>query len=142
MSDRKQAAKLFVSEIPGALPLQRHFFDKLQTAEWLPHLANQGLFGEPLATLDEGTSGGMRFRQWPAGNYLLRMAKSQTLWHGGRSRNPCARSVLPNTLTFNPTALKFSGRCRPKSRRHWPTSQCHGLALTRGTGQCRRPTFL
>jgi hypothetical protein len=63
MSDRKQAAKLFVSEIPGALPLQRHFFDKLQTAEWLPHLANQGLFGEPLATLDEGTSGGMRFRQ-------------------------------------------------------------------------------
>ncbi len=76
MSDRKQAAKLFASEIPGALPLQRHFFDKLQTADWLPHLAKQGLFGEPLAGPDEGASSGMRFRQWPAGNYLLRMAKS------------------------------------------------------------------
>lgn len=77
MSDRKLATKLFASEIPGALPLQRHFFDKLQTAEWLTYLAMQGLFGEPLAGPDEGASGGMRFRQWPAGNYLLRMAKSQ-----------------------------------------------------------------
>ena len=76
MADRKHAAKLFASEIPGALPLQRHFFDKLQTADWLPHLAKQGLFGEPLAGPEEGASGGMRFRQWPAGNYLLRMAKS------------------------------------------------------------------
>ena len=76
MADRKQAAKLFASEIPGALPLQRHFFEKLQAADWLPHLAKQGLFGEPLAGPDEGASGGMRFRQWPAGNYLLRMAKS------------------------------------------------------------------
>jgi len=59
MSDRKQAVKLFASEIPGALPLQRHFFDKLQTAEWLPHLAKQGLFGEPLAGPDEGASGGI-----------------------------------------------------------------------------------
>jgi hypothetical protein len=76
MADRKQAAKLFASEIPGALPLQRHFFEKLQTPDWLPHLAKQGLLGEPLAGPDEGASGGMRFRQWPAGNYLLRMAKS------------------------------------------------------------------
>jgi hypothetical protein len=76
MTDRKQAAKLFASEIPGALPLQRHFFERLQTADWLPHLAKQGLLGEPLAGPDEGASGGMRFRQWPAGNYLLRMAKS------------------------------------------------------------------
>jgi len=75
-ADRKQAAKLFASEIPGALPLQRHFFEGLQTADWLPHLAKQGLLGEPLAGPDEGASGGMRFRQWPAGDYLLRMAKS------------------------------------------------------------------
>jgi hypothetical protein len=76
MTDRKQAAKLFAGEIPGALPLQRHFFERLQTADWLPHLAKQGLLGEPLAGPDEGAAGGMRFRQWPAGNYLLRMAKS------------------------------------------------------------------
>jgi hypothetical protein len=76
MTDRKQAAKLFAGEIPGALPLQRHLFERLQTADWLPHLAKQGLLGEPLAGPDEGAAGGMRFRQWPAGNYLLRMAKS------------------------------------------------------------------
>lgn len=76
MADRKQAAKLFASEIPGALPLQRHFFERLQTADWLSHLAKRGLLGEPLAGPDEGAAGGMRFRQWPAGNYLLRMAKS------------------------------------------------------------------
>lgn len=76
MTDRKQAANLFAGEIPGALPLQQHFFERLQTADWLPQLAKQGLLGEPLAGPDEGASGGMRFRQWPAGNYLLRMAKS------------------------------------------------------------------
>jgi SAM domain (Sterile alpha motif) len=76
MTDRKQAAKLFASEIPGALALQRHFFESLQTADWLPHLVKQGLLAEPLAGPDEGANGGMRFRQWPAGNYLLRMAKS------------------------------------------------------------------
>ena len=61
MTDRKQAAKLFAGEIPGALPLQRHFFERLQTADWLPHLAKQGLFGEPLAGPDEGAAGGCAF---------------------------------------------------------------------------------
>jgi hypothetical protein len=98
MADRKQAVKLFASEIPGALPLQRHFFESLQTANWMPHLAKQGLLDEPLAGPDEGASGGMRFRQWPAGNYLLRMAKSpdaatrwavaQALRNVGSSRHP------------------------------------------------------
>ena len=76
MSSRTQAVALFASEIPGALPLQRHFFQRLQTGDWLPHLAREGLLGEPLSGPDEGASGGMRFRQWPAGNYLLRMAES------------------------------------------------------------------
>ncbi|MGA8615315.1 MAG: hypothetical protein WB760_27270 [Xanthobacteraceae bacterium] len=75
MPDRKQAAKLFASEIPGALPLQRHFFERLQNADWLPHLAKQGLLAEPLVGPDEAP-GTMYFRQWPAGDYLSRMAQS------------------------------------------------------------------
>ena len=98
MTDRKQAAKLFASEIPGALPLQRHFFERLQTADWLPRLAKQGLLGEPLAGPDEGASGGMRFRQWPAGNYLLRMAKVA----GRRDPACCRRSLAQGRLFQTP----------------------------------------
>jgi hypothetical protein len=76
MPNRAQAVALFASEIPGALPLQWHFFQRLQTGDWLPHLARERLLGEPLAGSHEGASEGMRFRQWPAGNYLLRMAES------------------------------------------------------------------
>lgn len=76
LPDRAQAIALFASEIPGALPLQWHFYQSLQTGDWLPHLARERLLGEPLASSDEGASEGMRFRQWPAGNYLLRMAES------------------------------------------------------------------
>jgi hypothetical protein len=76
MSDRAQAVALFAKEIPGALPLQWHFFKALQSGDWLPHLAREELLGEPLATSEDGAGEGMRFRQWPAGNYLLRMAQS------------------------------------------------------------------
>ena len=76
MPNRAQAVVLFANEIPGALPLQWHFFQRLQTGDWLPHLAREKLLGEPLAASHEGASDGMRFRQWPAGNYLLRMAES------------------------------------------------------------------
>ena len=74
--DRAQAVVLFANEIPGALPLQWHFFQRLQTGDWLLHLARERLLGEPLASSHEGGSDGMRSRQWPAGNYLLRMAES------------------------------------------------------------------
>jgi hypothetical protein len=76
MPGRAQAVVLFANEIPGALPLQWHFFQRLQTGDWLPHLARERLLGEPLAASPEDASDGMRFRQWPAGNYLLRMAES------------------------------------------------------------------
>jgi hypothetical protein len=69
-----QGAAQFAREIPGALPLQWHFFDRLQSPAWLPYLAAEGLLGEPLAAFDQPA--GMRFRQWPAGKYLLRMAAS------------------------------------------------------------------
>jgi hypothetical protein len=76
MPDRAQSARLFASEIPGALPLQHHFYERLLTGDWLPYLAKEGLLGEPLSEADDGSSGRMRFRQWPVGRYLLRMAQS------------------------------------------------------------------
>lgn len=74
LPNRSEAVALFASEIPGALPLQKHFFERLQSGDWLPHLARARLLGEPLA--DSATGGEMRFRQWPAGGFLLRMAAS------------------------------------------------------------------
>jgi hypothetical protein len=84
MPDRAQAVSLFASEIPGALSLQWHFFRGIQTGDWLPHLVRADLLGEPLAGPEEGARDGMRFRQWPPGAYLLRMAASpeSTVRHG------------------------------------------------------------
>ena len=75
MPDREAAAAAFASEIPEAMPLQWHFFKTLTTGDWLPHLAKLKLLGEPMAEPEEA---GDRFRnrQWPAGNYLLRLAES------------------------------------------------------------------
>jgi hypothetical protein len=75
--NRAEAAASFAREIPGAPPLQRHFFQSLTTGDWLPHLAKQGLLAEPLPALTLGeTSEGPRYRPWPAGDYLRRMAGS------------------------------------------------------------------
>ena len=76
ISNRAQAAKAFASEIPGALPLQWHFFRRLTTGDWLPHLAREKLLGEPLSGPEEAGASGMRYRQWPAGNYLQRMVEA------------------------------------------------------------------
>lgn len=79
LPNRSEAVSLFASEIPGALPLQWHFFERLQTGDWLPHLAREHLLGEPLAGSQSGNGDAMRFRTWPAGHYLLRMAASDDL---------------------------------------------------------------
>jgi hypothetical protein len=75
MPNRAAAAAAFASEIPEAMPLQWHFFKTLTTGDWLPHLAKQKLLGEPIIEPEEA-SNGLRNRQWPAGNYLQRMAES------------------------------------------------------------------
>ena len=76
MPDRTKAVEAFAAEIPGALPLQWHFFKLLNTSDWLPHLACEGLLSEPMAGSEEDEGSGFRYRQWPAGNYLQRMAES------------------------------------------------------------------
>lgn len=74
MPDKGHAVSLFAREIPGAMPLQWHFYERLQTADWLPHLVRQKLTAAPRS---ESTAGGAgRFREWPAGSYLRRMAES------------------------------------------------------------------
>jgi hypothetical protein len=95
--NRAQAVAAFASEIPGALPLQWHFFKSLTTGDWLPHLAREGLLGEPLSASEE-SSAGMHYREWPAGNYLQRMAESpdaatrkrvvDALWQVAASKHP------------------------------------------------------
>ena len=75
MPNRAEAVAAFAGEIPGALPLQWHFFKSLSTGDWLPHLARESLLGEPY-TLPEESGSNFRYRLWPAGNYLLRMAES------------------------------------------------------------------
>ena len=75
MKDVSEAVKLFENEIPGALPLQWHFYENLKGEEWLPHLVQSNLIGEPLLRAYQGTTGPL-LREWPAGRYLLRMAKS------------------------------------------------------------------
>ncbi|MDP2409782.1 MAG: hypothetical protein Q8M26_05800 [Pseudolabrys sp.] len=69
-----QGIRLFINEIPGALQLQAYFYDNLQSATWLPHLASQGLLAEPLPDLNGGSV--LRLWSWPVGRYLARMASS------------------------------------------------------------------
>jgi hypothetical protein len=76
MPDLAAAVTSFSKEIPGALPLLWHFFNKLETPDWLPHLAKRNLLAAPSSQADESGGDGSFLRQWPAGRYLLRMAKS------------------------------------------------------------------
>jgi hypothetical protein len=72
MPDKARAVSLFQKEIPGALPLQWHFFQRLDTPDWLPHLASKRLLTQPGANVIAR----FPFGPWPAGSYLLRMAAS------------------------------------------------------------------
>lgn len=69
-----QGIKLFVSEIPGAVQLHGYFYDNLQSEDWLPWLAAEGLLAEPLP--DSQIANVLRLWTWPAGRYLVRMAAS------------------------------------------------------------------
>lgn len=73
MPDKKEAVNCYKNET-GALTLQWHFFNNLKTPDWLPHLAEAGLLGEPIADLDR-SSDSVPLGQWPAGKYLLLMAQ-------------------------------------------------------------------
>lgn len=67
--------KLFLKEIPGALPVQNYFYENVGE-DWLPHLLRKGLLGEPLQDPQIGSA--LRLWAWPAGRYLVRMASSSS----------------------------------------------------------------
>jgi hypothetical protein len=89
MTDRGAAVTSLSKEIPGALPLLWHFFNKLETPDWLPYLAKRNLLAAPLSQADDAPGDGSFLRQWPAGRYLLRMAKSS---------DAKARALIAGTL--------------------------------------------
>ena len=76
LGNHARAVNSFKSKIPGALPLQWDFYQRLTTEAWLPHLMKAELLGEPLASPPESAKQGRYFGEWPAGSYLLRMAAS------------------------------------------------------------------
>lgn len=89
MPDRSAAVTSFSKEVPGALPLLSHFFDKLDTPDWLPQLAKRNLLAAPLSQTDQAGDDGLFLRQWPPARYLLRMAKSI---------DPETRALVADTL--------------------------------------------
>jgi len=89
-TDRARAAKDFAREIPAALPLLWHFFSRLDSPDWLPHLTQQNLLAAPLSDLEEtGSTDSVPLREWPAGQYLKRMAEST---------DPNARRLVADAL--------------------------------------------
>ncbi len=71
MTPVSRAAKLFAKEMPGSLPLQWHFYQVLRDPAWIAPLIDRGLVAAPVReTLLDA-----RFRQWPVGIFLNRMAK-------------------------------------------------------------------
>lgn len=84
MSDKGEAADLFRAEVPGAMPLQWHFFQRLQTPDWLPLLVKRKLIGPPLPGLTGTGINAGRYGEWPAGSYLRRMAESEDSTVRGR----------------------------------------------------------
>ncbi len=100
MPDKAQAVSLFEKEIPGALPLQWHFFERLQTANWLPYLSSKKLLRPP----STHTAEQYFYNAWPAGNYLQRMAASSDF----KTRQYVA-DVLRNAKDFTRPDTRFIG---------------------------------
>lgn len=76
MPDRAMAVKSFVKETTRRVAAAVAFFNHLQTADWLPHLAAENLLVGPTLPADDDAGDGLLLRKWPAGRYLLCMAGS------------------------------------------------------------------
>ena len=73
MTDKAGALYQCEKEIPGAMPLQWHFFRTISGPGWLPELLKRGLIAEPMPYAPDSKP---LPRQWPVGLYLREMAKS------------------------------------------------------------------
>lgn len=72
-----EGVRLFMSEIPGAIPLQSFFYENLRSEAWITFLEKEGLLKEPVQ--DAQAADSPRIWAWPAGLYLMRMATSDNL---------------------------------------------------------------
>jgi hypothetical protein len=96
-----QGIKLFVSEIPGAVQLHGYFYDNLQSDDWLPWLAKEGLLAEPLPDAQVGNI--LRLWTWPVGRYLIRMASSSNL----ATRKAVADAIRALRSSSHPDVHRF-----------------------------------
>jgi len=102
MTNHAQAARLFEDEIPGALPLQWHFYQSITSPQWLPHLLKRNLVTEPLAA--SGETGVREFGEWPVGHYLLKLAKS-----GDTSVDECVVEAIHRVAESNHPDVRRQG---------------------------------
>jgi hypothetical protein len=96
-----EGVKVFRREIPGAIPLQRHFYQRL-SEEWLPFLEKEGLLGEPIP--DEEMADISRLRAWPAGQYLVHMAST-----GGEETRKVVARVLREVQSSTHPDVQHTG---------------------------------
>jgi hypothetical protein len=99
-----KAAENFSKEIPGALPLLWHFFNGLQSPDWLPHLARLNLLAAPTSASEEPEPDSLPLGKWPAGRYLLRMAASSD----AKARQLVADALRAIAASTHPDVLHSS----------------------------------
>lgn len=73
MLDKVKAVSLFAAEIPSSMPLQWHFYQTIQSPDWLPLLLDRQLVREPLVDEESEVTD---YGPWPIGHYLLSVAKA------------------------------------------------------------------
>jgi hypothetical protein len=100
--DCAKAANDFSKEIPGALPLLWHFFNRLQSPDWLPHLARLNLLAAPVSEMEERGIDSLPLGQWPAGRYLQRMAACG----GPKARRLVADALRAVSASTHPHVLQ------------------------------------
>ncbi len=76
MKDTAAALAAFEKQNVGAMTVQWHFYRSIDGPTWLPELINRGLVAEPLPRAPDD-DGRLSYREWPVGQYLLRMAKGE-----------------------------------------------------------------
>jgi hypothetical protein len=100
--DCTKAANDFSKEIPGALPLLWHFFNRLQSPDWLPHLARLNLLSAPVSGSEQRDRNSLPLGEWPAGRYLQRMAASDDV----KARSLVADALRAVAASTHPHVLQ------------------------------------
>ena len=96
---------------------REYFYDRLQNPEWVPALAQRGVFDDP-PTPEIGEDGSVQFPPWPEGRYLARMAPvapdavATVLESLSASANPFVTRTLLEAAQPFPTNSSVASRRR------------------------------